>query len=166
MNDFIIKLLDLKEKDLDFIESITKTESSNFIIILKKSIQVCPHCGSLTDRIKDYKIRKLNHKVLIHSHSFIFHKQRRYYCKDCGKSFVEYSPFTGTRHILTASTVINILNDLKPYTSTFSSVAKKYGVSVSTVVDIFDRHVQIKRKTLTHIFIFTPYQSIKLLILL
>ena len=64
MNDFIIKLLDLKEKDLDFIESITKTESSDFIIILKRSIQVCPHCGSLTDRIKDYKIRKLNHKVL------------------------------------------------------------------------------------------------------
>lgn len=157
MNDFIIKLLDLKEKDLDFIESITKTESSDFIIILKRSIQVCPHCGSLTDRIKDYKIRKLNHKVLIHSHSFIFYKQRRYCCKDCGKSFVEYSPFTGTRHILTASTVINILNDLKPYTSTFSSVAKKYGVSVSTVVDIFDRHVQIKRKTLTHILCFDEF---------
>ena len=52
---------------------------------------------------------------------------------------------------MTPTTVINILKDLKPYTSTFSSVAKKYGVSVSTVVDIFDRHVQIPRKKLTSI---------------
>ena len=34
------------------------------------------------------------------------------------------------------ATVINILNDLKPYNSTYSSVAKKYDVSVTTVIDI------------------------------
>lgn len=44
-----------------------------------------------------------------------------------------------------------ILNDLKPYNATFSSVAKSYNVSVTTVIDLFDKHVQIPRKTLTTI---------------
>lgn len=44
-----------------------------------------------------------------------------------------------------------ILNDLKPYNATFSSVAKSYNVSVTSVIDLFDKHVQIPRKTLTPI---------------
>ena len=41
--------------------------------------------------------------------------------------------------------------------STIKDVARAAGVSVSTVVDIFDRHVQIKRKTLTHILCFDEF---------
>lgn len=151
MKDFIIKLLDLKEEDLDSIDSITQWNQADFLITLKTGDHVCPKCGAFTHYVKDYKIRKLKHKILIHFDSTIFYNQRRYVCKDCGKTFVEKAPFTGNRNVMTPTTVINILNDLKPYTATYSSVAKKYGVAVSTVVDIFDKHVQIPRKNLTEI---------------
>lgn len=151
MNDFIIKLLDLKEEDLDSIDSITHMNHADFLITLKIKDHVCPRCGSFTHFIKDYKTRKLRHKILINFDSTIFYRQRRYLCKNCGASFIEINPFTGNRYVMTPATIINILDDLKPYTSTYSSVAKKYGISVSTVIDIFDKHVQIPRKKLTEI---------------
>lgn len=151
MKDFNIKLLDLKEEDLESIDSITHFNNADFIITLKLKAHVCPNCCCLTTTVKDYKTRKIKHKVLVNYSTTIFYKQRRYKCKDCGKTFVELSPFSCNRHVMTSTTVINILNDLKPYNSTYSSVAKKYDVSVSTVIDIFDKHVQIPRKQLTRI---------------
>ena len=151
MKDFIIKLLDLKEEDLDSIDSLTQLNQADFLITLKARDHLCPKCGSFTHYVKDYKIRKLKHKILINFDSTIFYNQRRYVCKDCNATFVENAPFTGNRNVMTPTTVINILNDLKPYTATYSSVAKKYGVAVSTVIDIFDKHVQIPRKNLTEI---------------
>ena len=44
--------------------------------------------------------------------------------------------------------MINVLNDLKSHTETFSSVARKNNISPTPVASIFDHHVQISRKTL------------------
>lgn len=151
MKDFIIKLLDLKEEDLDSIDSLTQLNQADFLITLKARDHLCPKCGSFTHYVKDYKIRKLKHKILINFDSTIFYNQRRYVCKDCNATFVENAPFTGNRNVMTPTTLINILNELKPYTAAYSSIAKKYGVAVSTVIDIFDKHVQIPRKNLTEI---------------
>ena len=49
---------------------------------------------------------------------------------------------------ISALTVYNILNDLKNYNETFSSVAKRYYISSTTVASIFDSHVDMKRKKL------------------
>lgn len=87
INDFIIKLLNLKQEDLDFIDSVSQLSQADFLITLKVRNHVCPHCGSFTHSIKDYKTRKLKHKVLINFDSTIFYKQRRYLCKDCGAIF-------------------------------------------------------------------------------
>ena len=152
MKDFIIKLLDLKEKDIDSIDSITISDDSlNLIITLKRKEEICPRCGSFSHYIKDYKYKHLNHKVLVHSDTKIIYKQRRYICKDCHHTFYETCPFTSNRSSMTPATVISILDSLKPYTSTFSSVARSHNVSITTVVDIFDKHVQIRRKKLTEI---------------
>lgn len=43
------------------------------------------------------------------------------------------------------------LEKLKPYTSTFASVAKELDISATSVMEIFDKHVQIERKKLTSI---------------
>ena len=43
------------------------------------------------------------------------------------------------------------LEKLKPYTSTFASVAKELDISATSVMEIFNKHVQIERKKLTSI---------------
>ncbi|WP_249029464.1 ISL3 family transposase [Tannockella kyphosi] len=151
MYDFIINLLDLKAQDIQFIDSVVQSNHSDFLVTFKQRKQVCPHCGSITSTVKDYKTRELKHKVIIHCDTTIFYRQRRYKCNHCKKTFIEPNPFGNSRKTLTPTTIINILNDLKPYTATYSSIASKYHVSVGTVVDIFDKHVQIPRKQLTDI---------------
>lgn len=47
--------------------------------------------------------------------------------------------------------IIQVLDALKPFNSTFSSVARNFDVSVSSVIDIFDKHVQMRRKPLSSI---------------
>ena len=101
MKDFIIKLLDLKEEDLDSIDSITQWNQADFLITLKTGDHVCPKCGAFTHYVKDYKIRKLKHKILINFDSTIFYNQRRYVCKNCNATFVENAPFTGNRNVMT-----------------------------------------------------------------
>ena len=58
-------------------------------------------CGFFTHYVKDYKIRKLKHKILINFDSTIFYNQRRYVCKNCNATFVENAPFTGNRKVMT-----------------------------------------------------------------
>lgn len=151
MINSIIKILNLKEEDMDSIESISTINSEDFIITLKQKDHICPNCGSITNRVKDYSIRTLHHKIFIHFNSTIYYKSRRYFCSACNKSFMERNPFGNARRCVLPATVKKILEDLKPYNSTFSSVAKTYGISVSTVISLFDKHVQIPRKKFTSI---------------
>ena len=64
------------------------------------------------------------------------------------KTYYEHNPFVFRSMKISALTVYNILNDLKKYNETFSSVAKRYYISSTTVASIFDSHVDMKRKKL------------------
>ncbi len=78
-------------------------------------------------------IRKVSHfNSLINCDTFLFYKRRRYLCKSCQTSFVENNPFTANgRTKVSSKSIINILDDLKPYNETFSSAARRYNLSVS-----------------------------------
>lgn len=156
MNHFIIKLLDLKEEEISSIDSIIEKDCS-FFITLKPKLVPCKHCGTLTSKVHDYTNKTINTKVLNHSEVTILYRARRYKCIHCGKSFVEHNPFVAPNKKTSAINVFGILTDLKPYTATYSAVAKKYGVSVTTVIDLFDKHVQIDRKPLTHVLCFDEF---------
>jgi len=148
MLDFITKLLDLKEEDINDLDSVI-IEDTSFFITLKQKSQPCKHCGCMTSIVHDYSTRKINYKALVHSDITVYYKARRYKCIHCGKSFVESNPFTASNRHLSTLNIIGILQDLKPYTATYTQIAKKYHVSVSTVVNLFDKHVQIDRKPFT-----------------
>lgn len=117
MKDFIIKLFDLKEEDLNSIDSLAQLNQVYFLITLKARDHIYTKCDSFTHYVKDYKIRKLRHEILINFDSAIFYNQRRYVCKDCNAIFVENAPFTGNRNVMISTTVINILNNFKLYTA-------------------------------------------------
>ena len=67
MNDFIIKLLNLKQDDLDFIDSVSQLNQADFLITLKVRDHVCPHCASFTHSIKDYKTHATVIRSSIHT---------------------------------------------------------------------------------------------------
>lgn len=151
MINSIINALNLKDEDVDSIASISSFQNEDFLITLKLKDHICPSCGSLTHSIKDYKIRTIHQKVFLQFNSVIYYKVRRYICNSCGKSFIEKNPFGCGNKRIPPAMIIQVLDALKPFNSTFSSVARNFDVSVSSVIDIFDKHVQMRRKPLSSI---------------
>lgn len=150
MKNFIMNSLGLTNQQFSFIDSFESINGTDILITLKKFPQHCPHCDCLTSSIKGYQIKKISHNILMNRDTFIFYNCRRYLCTDCRKSFLEKSPILmDSKSKISSYTIINILNDLKPFNETFSSIARRYNLSVTKVMVIFDAYVQIPRKTLT-----------------
>ena len=149
MYDFIINLLDLKPEDILDLYKEDSSSSITFHLTLKRSPSLCPSCFHLTDSIKDYYLKSYHHGILNGLDTIIVYHCRRYKCSHCGRTFKEKSSLGNQYFSITPTTVISILNQLKHYTATYSEVARRHHVSISTVVSIFDNHVQIKRHKLS-----------------
>ena len=108
----------------------------------------CPVCGTVTSKIKDYSTRHINHALFSNRRCIIEYRARRYICPECGKSFYERDPFSYPQSRYSFITVSSVLKELKSVNATFTSVARQFSLSPSTVISIFDRNIHIPRKTL------------------
>ena len=101
--------------------------------------------------IHDYTQRKLTHSTFVNRQCTIYYRQRRYICKECEITYKEKNPFTKTTENLTIETKVNVLKDLKYVNETYTSVARRYNISITQVQRIFDKHVKIVRKQLPEV---------------
>ena len=148
LDKFITQILNIKEEDLEEITPIMQSDGTSIIKIrLKAHPTVCPYCGGKV-KIHGYYTRRLKHAALTNRKCVIVYQQRRYRCDACEATFHEHNPFINSRESLTFETKVNILNDLKWPEITYSYVAKRYDISKTKVMRIFDQHVNIPRKTL------------------
>lgn len=108
----------------------------------------CPRCGYDEPDIHCYYSKIITHSVLTDRACKIYYHVRRYICPVCGKTYSEHNPFTFNNMKISAKTVYSILDDLKDINQTFTSVARKYHISPTTAISIFDRHVNMPRATL------------------
>ena len=151
MNDFIIKYLELKQEDILSIKYHEIMNELHITILLQRKTHRCPNCFLESSKIKDYSLKKFSHTFINKKQTYIIYKCRRYICPYCHKSFIEDNPFGKQYSSLSNLTLISILDDFKSYTATYTAIAKKHNVSVSTVVNVFDNHVQIQRHKLQEI---------------
>ena len=132
-SNYIEKILDLQEVKVDKIENKEKITE---IYVSKPRKQCnCPCCGKLTDKIHDYRYQKVKDLPSFGKDVILIVKKRRYRCL-CGKRFFESNEFLAKyqrRTIRTTAAIINELSDTKSY----KEVAKKYKLSIATVIRIF-----------------------------
>lgn len=108
----------------------------------------CPDCECKEPRVKDYRIKKIEHSVLSDRKCILIYHARRYICPVCGRTYYERNPFVFKKQKISSLTVIRILEDLKSPNETFSSVAERYHVSATSVASIFDEHVNMEVRKL------------------
>lgn len=109
----------------------------------------CPNCGCLTPRIHSYTDKRIKHTSLSGKHSRLYLHHRRYMCPQCRKTYYEHNPFViRASQKISKDVVYSILDSLREPSTTFSSAAEDYGVSVTTVMNIFDTHVRMTRSVL------------------
>ncbi len=116
-----------------------------FDILLYDHHPPCPHCPCTTPSIHGYRTSRVNHSILAGRNAEIHLKRRRYLCPECRKTFSEDNPFIIKQGKISLETVVNVLDDLKKPEATYASVARRYNISPSTVVQIFDTHVDMQR---------------------
>ena len=143
INDIIMRTLNLTEENVLSIQYVYKNKHNFYILTLVSRGNYCPQCHTFSKKIHSYKIRNLNHAFLLKDDCTIKYKQRRYICPNCGTTFIEAAPFISNHPKLTKTTITKVLELLKDYNSTFSSVARQTNTSVTEVIQVFDEYVQM-----------------------
>lgn len=104
-----INLINLKENDVESIDTARKEKTLYIYLTLKKVKEICPSCGTLEYKIKDYKTRKINHPILNDENCIIVYRQRRYICDTCRKTFYEKNPFFQSNKSYSSYTRLRVL---------------------------------------------------------
>lgn len=98
---------------------------------------ICPHCGTSTTKIKDYRIQKTKDLDLLGKKLYLFIRKRRYLCPCCHKSFTENNPLINRYQHFTDRFYKHVYKEFQTIQS-FTSIANRIGVSVTSVIRWFD----------------------------
>lgn len=104
--------------------------------------RTCSICGSKDCYKKDYRYIEIRNNENALESNYLRIRKIRYKCNKCGKTFTK--PLTGINSYnkIDNKTKDLIFNEtLEPIS--FSSIARKYSVSISTVINIFDERAKI-----------------------
>lgn len=89
-SDFTSKLLELEDVIISDLQT-TNTEVHVFFS-LKRKPHSCPHCGSITESVHDYRTSILKDLPFMGKNTFLHYRKRRYHCSCCQKHFYESFP--------------------------------------------------------------------------
>ena len=98
----------------------------------------CPHCHHHKLHIKDYRDQKALMAYWNSTPVYALIHKRRYICTCCHKTFYEEIPGLSRYQRRSSGVINNILQSCAELMS-FKTIARKNGVSVSTVIKYFDR---------------------------
>lgn len=128
------KLLGIEDAEVTKIEEIDN--KLHIHVEKKRAIHMCPHCGASTDKIHDYRYQKVKDIHCFGRVVVLVVRKRRYRCT-CGKCFNERYSFLPRYHRMTRRLVASVISQLS-HSVTYSHVASQVGLSVTTVIRIFD----------------------------
>lgn len=129
------------------VKNIEETEKEMQIHIeIPRKKHICPVCGKETDRIHDYRTQVIKQLPAFGKAVRMILRKRRYVC-DCGKRFAEEVPFLSKYQRMTKEFILQMINKLKEVRS-YTSVAREFGVSNTTVIRYFSLVNYTKPKVL------------------
>lgn len=132
--DYSEKMLGLQDVTVKNIE--TSEENITIFIEMKRRECNCPACGIKTSRIHDYREQKVRDLSAFGKTVTLKLRKRRYACS-CGKRFIESVPFLPHYQRMTQRKILGIIETLINVKS-YSAAARENGVSVNTVIRLFD----------------------------
>lgn len=162
MND--VNILTLFGLDISELERYEQTDGGDgfvrFAIRLSRGAEICPHCGSVGAKVKDYKPKSYRFRSQTGIEVRIAFDHRRCVCQSCGQTFLGRNPFVlkGAK-VLSKNKILEIVNYLRDGLPT--TLAARYAfVSHSTVFRVLDRFVKAKRRPLPRIVCIDEFCSL------
>ena len=158
---FVLQLFGLENEDVQSIQYMPAGDIAMVDITLAPHPIKCPECSYDSPKVKNYVLKKIRHSELTDRACILRYHARRFVCPVCGRTYYEANPFVFKSMKISIKTVYNVLEDLKNYNETFSSVASRYHISPTSAASIFDAHVQISRRTLPPMINFDEVYAFK-----
>lgn len=145
MYDFITNLLNIDHSQIRFLSVSVRQDITYYHISLVSTQQECPFCGGRVHIHARGREKQINHPVLTQRKSVIVYRPLRYKCNDCSKTFSESNPFSFSSFRNSFFALSQIMKDLANLHLTYSDIAKKNHVSVTTVQKYMDSFVSFSR---------------------
>lgn len=133
-NNYIEKIIGMQDVEVKKIENEEK--KATIYIERHREECKCPVCGRKTRRVHDYRWQRVKELPAFGKEVELRIHKRRYVC-ECGKRFYEPCGFLGKYQRRTTRTTMAMferLSDVRAY----STVAKEFGVSIPTVIRLFN----------------------------
>ncbi|MEE3344894.1 MAG: ISL3 family transposase [Bacilli bacterium] len=159
----ILKFTQLHTLDVDRNKttSFFNVEANELIInlYLNRHIAKCVFCSSTNTVIKETRKKLINHCIIPNKKITIIFHQKKFKCKECNHTFMEFNPIgDGISNLAIAE----IINSLRNPRKTFSDVSKERFTSIPTVQSKFDEHVKLDRHILNKVICFDEIYAKKL----
>ena len=135
--DYTSKLLNLEDVIITNDENISN--QLHISIELPRRKHTCPCCGTVTDRVHDYRMQVIKDVPLARD-TFLHLRKRRYRC-DCGKRFFEINTFLPRYYRVTTRLVAEIMFAFKKTVSA-KEIGCRYNVSSVTAMRYFNQFNQ------------------------
>lgn len=145
-------------------ETYDKTTNNHIIHLyfIKDENSSCSNCKSNDLSNVGTKNVTVKYASAIEDNITLILHRRIFKCNECGHYNIERNPFTISKVQTSIQKEIKILQELKSETATFTSIAKKYNVSPTFVMNLFDKKVDISRQKLTPVISFDEIYSKKI----
>ncbi|MDO4920409.1 MAG: ISL3 family transposase [Phascolarctobacterium sp.] len=96
----------------------------------------CPHCGCITNKIKDYRTQIFKDADIFGNTVFIHLKKRRYFCSHCHKSFTEENPLIQRYRHFSSRFYTLVYKEFQSVQS-FTAIAARFKVSATSIARWF-----------------------------
>ena len=146
----ILTLINFDENEVDSYDLSQSTDpdtgkiSSTLYVVLKHYDGQCPHCKSENLYVKEKVTSKVNHSLLSNRNLTVFVTKRRYLCRECHKTFVQPLSIVNKRSRISNQVKNNIVYDLFKM-ETLTAIAKRYDVSLMTVLRLLDNGIPYQK---------------------
>lgn len=97
----------------------------------------CPHCGHTTTYVKDYRLQTVKDLTVAGKPLIVTVRKRRYICKECNSTFTENNPYIKRYCHFPQRFYFESIKETLTLQS-FTSIARRVGVSVSSIIRWFD----------------------------
>lgn len=147
----ITELLNLEDSDISISDISIQGTTKTLTLETKPYAHFCPSCG-FKMHSRGTKKRTIKHPILQDTYELILIlKQRRWKCTnpECCYDISESFKFVNKRRRTTNATDMLIVDAYRDLMETSSSIASRFHVSDTHVLEVFDRYVKMDRLPLT-----------------
>lgn len=157
--NYINDLIEIKDYNTIITNSFTDKGIKHIYLEQALTPHKCPRCGNITQRVHDYRVRKIKHQYNLGNKTILHYKRRRYLCPMCHKRFPEENSFVEKHHKISIHTKKLILKEY-PNKQSIKDLGNRLNISYHTVMRHVHRHIRPTRAVLPEILSIDEFKNL------